>query len=102
MKALILDHMVAQVSLEDFPVAEPLFWVDCDENCVAGMNYENGGFLNPPVLEKSKEEILSQELPSYSDKVDALWDLLTKNDNAKLNETQAKQEKALEKFSNSL
>ena len=37
---------VAQVEQEEFPVAPPLFWVDCDESITAEMAYVDGVFVD--------------------------------------------------------
>jgi hypothetical protein len=68
MKALIspleqvIDYMgnsgcrVAQVELLTFPVAEPLYWIDCPDDCVASEWYwiENGlrPIPQPPIIEE--------------------------------------------------
>lgn len=33
MKALIIGNKVVDIAIQEFPVAEPLFWVDCPDNC---------------------------------------------------------------------
>ena len=54
MKALISpneNNRIAEVAEIDFPVAEPLFWVDCPPDCVADLwAYDNGTFTPPPVV----------------------------------------------------
>lgn len=42
MKALILGGRVADVAAQEFPVAAPMFWVDCPDECVAGVWTYNG------------------------------------------------------------
>lgn len=41
----LLGSRVAQVNNEIFPVAPPLFWVDCPNNCVADLWYYLEGKL---------------------------------------------------------
>lgn len=52
MKALISpneNNRIAEVTNIDFPVAEPLYWVDCPPDCVADLwTYANGMFTPPP------------------------------------------------------
>ena len=44
---------VCDVEAAEFPVAAPLFWVDCDSTIVADRFYYNGGTLYPvPVRPK--------------------------------------------------
>jgi hypothetical protein len=38
---------VAQVEQEEFPVAPPLFWVDCDDTVHADMIYVDEVFVEP-------------------------------------------------------
>ena len=38
---------VAEVAAAEFPIAAPLFWVDCDSTIVADEFYYNGGTLYP-------------------------------------------------------
>lgn len=37
---------VAEVSLEPFDVAEPLFWIDCPEDCRSGSWYYKDGTVH--------------------------------------------------------
>ena len=70
MKALISpleNYRICQVEENDFPVAEPLFWTDCPNNCDTQWFYENGAFISPvdiiPTAEQNKEtavQLLSQ------------------------------------------
>jgi len=51
MKALISpneNNRICQVEATDFPVADPLFWADCPDNCTTEWTYNNGTF-EPPV-----------------------------------------------------
>lgn len=66
MKALILNSRVIQVEQQQFPVAQPLYWLDCPENCQAGWAYTNNEFLPPP--QPTPEEIqeqINQEAHAY-------------------------------------
>jgi hypothetical protein len=52
MKALISpneNNRIAEVQSQDFPVAEPLFWTDCPDDCTTQWTYTDGVF-NPPVI----------------------------------------------------
>ena len=54
MKALISpneNNRICQVEVTDFPVAEPLFWVDCPADCTARWSYVDGQFSEPVVPE---------------------------------------------------
>lgn len=42
-----LGVYVVEVADAEFPVAEPLFWVDCADNIVAYQFYWNGGQFYP-------------------------------------------------------
>ena len=48
MKALILDTKIVDVKNQEFPVVEPLYWVDCPVECTTEWQFKNGVF-NPPV-----------------------------------------------------
>lgn len=53
MKALIdprFDNRICQVQEDDFPVAEPLYWTDCPEDCDTHWIY-NGTVFLPPVIQ---------------------------------------------------
>lgn len=52
---------VAQVENTEFPVAPPLFWVDCQDNIVADEFYWNEGVFYP-----MPEPPIPPELPSLS------------------------------------
>jgi hypothetical protein len=50
MKALISpneNNRICQVEAQDFPVAEPLFWADCPDDCTTAWTY-NGTTFEPP------------------------------------------------------
>jgi len=50
MKALISpneNNRICQVDAQDFPVADPLFWADCPDNCTTEWTYNNGTFEPP-------------------------------------------------------
>lgn len=51
MQALIDPRFdrVCQVETDDqtFPVAEPLFWTTCPDNCTTEWTYVNGQFVPP-------------------------------------------------------
>lgn len=51
MKALISpneNYRVCQIEEEEFPVAEPLFWVECPQDITTEWSYNAGDFLLPP------------------------------------------------------
>lgn len=51
MKALISpteNNRICQVEQSDFPVAEPLFWTECPDNCTTQWTYNGIDFLPPP------------------------------------------------------
>jgi hypothetical protein len=41
------NNRICQVQETDFPVADPLFWVDCPEDCATDWTYVDGEFLPP-------------------------------------------------------
>jgi hypothetical protein len=49
MKALILDTQVCQVEEQDFPVAEPLYWVACPNDVTTEWSYVENTFVPPPL-----------------------------------------------------
>lgn len=49
MKALINEALVIQIEEKDFPVAEPMFWIDIGINPVeVGWSYDGDVFTAPP------------------------------------------------------
>jgi hypothetical protein len=52
MKALISpleNNRIAQVSEKDFPVAPPLHWVTCPDDCTTDWTYEKKLFIKPSI-----------------------------------------------------
>jgi hypothetical protein len=43
---------VCQVETVSFPVADPLFWMECPDDCNTNWTYSNGK-LYPPISENS-------------------------------------------------
>ena len=71
MKALISpneNNRVCQVEAQDFPVAEPLYWVDCPDTITTEWTYDGTTFVAPVIPEPvvvpapTKEELLAQLL----------------------------------------
>lgn len=50
------NNRIAQVVTTDFPVAEPLFWTPCPDNCTTEWTYNNGNFEPPVVPVPAAEE----------------------------------------------
>jgi hypothetical protein len=80
MKALISpneNNRICQVESQDFPVAKPLFWLDCSDNITTAWTYVDGTFVEPvipePVViaEPTKNELLA-ELELLTAKIKAL------------------------------
>lgn len=56
MKALISpieNNRVVQVEVEEniFPIAEPLYWIDCPDDCTTDWTYVYGIFYPPVAIE---------------------------------------------------
>ena len=52
MKALISpqeNNRIAEVAVTDFPIAEPLYWLDCPNECTPEWTYVDGKFSAPVV-----------------------------------------------------
>lgn len=47
MKALILKDKVVDISENDFPVAAPLMWVDCDDSTAIEDIFDGENFIKP-------------------------------------------------------
>lgn len=50
MKALISpneNNRIAEVATQDFPVAEPLHWVDCPDDCTSEWSFDGIAFHEP-------------------------------------------------------
>ena len=58
-KALISpleNNRIAQVEQVEFEVAEPLFWVDCPDECLADQwKYVDGQIIEPEPVEPTPE-----------------------------------------------
>jgi hypothetical protein len=72
------NNRICQVEAQDFPVAEPLTWVACPDNCTTEWTYVDGEFLPPvpyvPTADENKATavgLLQQtdwtQIPSVSD-----------------------------------
>lgn len=46
------DFRICQVSDAKHPIAQPLFWVECDDAVTTEWTYLNGVFVAPPPLEE--------------------------------------------------
>ena len=57
------NNRIAEVAVQDFPVAEPLFWVECAEDVTTEWTYVDGQFLPPvvpvPTAEENKQTAIS-------------------------------------------
>jgi hypothetical protein len=59
MRALIdpRSNRVCQLADADFPVAEPLFWVDCDDTIAPdSYTYADGQFVAPVVIDQPEAQ----------------------------------------------
>ena len=61
MKALISpqeNNRIAEVAVQEFEVADPLFWTTCPDNCTTAWTYDNGVFTAPvipvPTVDENK------------------------------------------------
>lgn len=80
MQALISpneNNRICQVEEQDFPVAEPLYWVDCPNDITTDWTYVDGQYIAPIAQEyvvplvSTKEEIMA-ELVALTAKIQAL------------------------------
>lgn len=57
------NNRICQVQEQDFPVAEPLEWVACPDNCTTEWTYVDGQFLPPvpyvPTADENKATAVS-------------------------------------------
>jgi len=71
------NNRICQVEVQDFPVAAPLFWVNCPDNITTEWTYVDSNFIEPiitePVVtvELTKNELLA-ELELLTAKINAL------------------------------
>lgn len=83
MRALIFKGLVVELKDQDFPVAQGLKWMDAPPGCEVGWVL-NGDVLEPPTITPmSDAEKVKTELPTYDERIDALWDAIVKADNTK-------------------
>jgi hypothetical protein len=59
MKALILKNTVVQIELEEFPVAQPMTWVECANDVDVGWIYDGESFSAPTSESKTLEDLKS-------------------------------------------
>lgn len=66
MKALIQGNRIAEVRAEEFPVASPLFWVDCAEDVTPETHYYDNGIQASPVPPAPTDrELLERQMDIY-------------------------------------
>lgn len=64
------NNRIAQVESADFPVAEPLFWIECPDNVTPHWSYVDGQFVEPtPIVDE----------PVVIDPVEKLKEFLASN-----------------------
>jgi len=80
MKALISpneNNRIAEVLVQEFEVAQPLYWVDCAGAVTTEWTYVDGQFIAPvipeviAITEPTKEQLIA-ELASLTAKIQAL------------------------------
>lgn len=62
MKALISpqeNNRIAEVVVKEFPVAQPLYWLDCPDNVTTEWTYDKNGF-NAPVSPSTPEQKVTE------------------------------------------
>jgi hypothetical protein len=81
MKALILNNKVIEIQENEFEVAPPLKWVECDNTITVEHTYSNNNFISPPTVpELTYQEKRRSEYPSIEELVVALYDTEDKAD----------------------
>jgi hypothetical protein len=81
MKALILNNKVIEIQENEFEVAPPLKWVECDNTITVEHTYSNNNFISPPTVpELTYQEKRRSEYPSIEELVVALYDTDDKAD----------------------
>lgn len=64
MKALISpleNNRICEVAENDFPVADPLFWVDCPDNCTTEWVFDGTSVINQLIKETPEQTIARLE-----------------------------------------
>jgi hypothetical protein len=73
MKALISNTQVCQVELQDFPIALPLIWVNCDSTVTTEWTYVDGVFIAPISSippEPTYKELRAEAYPTLEEQLD--------------------------------
>jgi len=71
------NNRICQIEQTEFPVALPLFWIDCPNYITTEWTYADGTFVEPSIskpnviAEPTKNELLA-ELQALSAKIEAL------------------------------
>jgi hypothetical protein len=63
MKALISpqeNNRICEVTDNDFPIAEPLFWANCPDDCTTEWTYDKNIFSPPVPYVQSVEERIAE------------------------------------------
>lgn len=90
MKALVFRDIVVQMEDKTFPVHKNMTWMDAPPACEVGWILKDGTLQKSLDNQIPKEQKVRCELPSYDERIDALWDIALKGDNTKVLEVEAK------------
>lgn len=75
MKALIVsseNNRIAEVAAQDFPVALPLYWVDCPDDCTTEWSYDGIEFKKPEIKKVADRQALGTPQPLTAEQLRAL------------------------------
>ena len=74
MKALILEEKVVDLVEEEFPVAEPLVWMDAPSGCGSDWILKDGALVAPdPQPAKTYDRKRQEQYPYIGDQLDDLY-----------------------------
>jgi hypothetical protein len=70
------NNRICQIEVQDFPVAEPLFWANCPDDCTTEWTYVDGVFepviFEPIIIAAPTKNELLAELQALTAKIEAI------------------------------
>lgn len=81
MKALISpqeNNRIVAVAQQEFPVADPLLWLDCPISCTTEWTYSDGQFLVPFIKVPSPEELFNNKVEKIREALQSAIDVKAK------------------------
>lgn len=74
----IQNNRIAQVAAADFPIAAPLYWVDCPDDCTTEWSFDGEGFSPPVIPVIPLADLKASLIAAIDDRVAAIYSRWTR------------------------